>query len=488
MTISSNLRRAGPYSGNGSATAFPFDFKVFAKADVRVTLTDEQGLESTLVLNSDYTVTLSSDQDSQPGGTVSYPVSGPPMPAGRKLTLSGSLPYSQPADIQNMGGFYPQVIEDALDRLVVQTQQLNEQLSRTVKVNISDPTPPDQLFAAVLSQASGYASAAAGSAAASSGFADDSAGYANLARDWATKLGAPVDGSEFSAKHYAQLAAQGMGLPVFPSTGIPTTDVGPIFVLGQGPMGWDSVDARYVVTNGEHGQCRFVYVSPTECRLMPRNGDGLIINGRQYRIDPAGIPLAPGGVTTGQTHYVYAKDNGTGGIALEGLLASANPHSRHTDGVEIKTGDPTRTLVGMFWLDGSGHFLSSPVFDFVASWFNRTERMVTNTVSGSTSSTSDTALTGNIGLLTWGSTLLDGEYLGRVGNTAVAFSSANIHVGGVLAAGISVISRTASDPMLIISKNRNRTLSDGPVYADVWGAVSAGTGSYTGTYWLTAEA
>ena len=36
MTINSSTRIAGPYTGNGSTTAFPFSFKVFATADVTV--------------------------------------------------------------------------------------------------------------------------------------------------------------------------------------------------------------------------------------------------------------------------------------------------------------------------------------------------------------------------------------------------------------------------------------------------------------------
>ena len=37
MTISTEIRRAGPYTGNGSTTAFAFAFKVFAASQVRVT-------------------------------------------------------------------------------------------------------------------------------------------------------------------------------------------------------------------------------------------------------------------------------------------------------------------------------------------------------------------------------------------------------------------------------------------------------------------
>lgn len=275
-------------------------------------------------------------------------------------------------------------------------------------------------------------------------------------------------------------------LNIIPSDQIPTSDIGLISTPSQGMMEWDG--SRYVAKWADHGQCRFVYVSQTECRLMPCNGNGLIINGRQYRIDPAGIPLSPSGLVPAQTYYAYAKDNGFGGMALEPLLASANGHSAGADGVEIKTGDRSRTLVGMFWLDGDVKFLSSSTFDFVASWFNQTDKMVTNIVNNSTTASIDAPLTGNIGLLTWGSTLLSGEYLGRVSNTAIAFSSANIHVGGIVAAGMSVINRTPGDASMILSLNRVKSISDGPMYSDVWGAVTNGAGSYTGNYRLMGRA
>lgn len=279
-----------------------------------------------------------------------------------------------------------------------------------------------------------------------------------------------------------------LGLVTYAANALPSIDLGPIFIEGVGPAEWDAVLGGYRELPTAHGQCRFVYVSQTECRLMPCNGNGLVINGRQYRIDPAGIPLSPSGLVPAQTYYAYAKDNGFGGMALEPLLASANAHSTGSDGVEIKTGDPSRTLVGMFWLDGDVKFLRSSTFDFVASWFNRTERMVTNSVSNTTGASVEAPLTGNIGLLAWSSTLLSGEYLGRVTNTAIAFSSANIHVGGATAAGMSVINRTPNDPSMILSLNRVKSVSDGPVYADVWGAVTTGAGTYAGNYRLMGSA
>lgn len=63
MTVPSTARRAGPYTGNGSTTTFSFTFKTFAAGDLLVTRMDALGLETTLVLNSDYSVSLNVDQD-----------------------------------------------------------------------------------------------------------------------------------------------------------------------------------------------------------------------------------------------------------------------------------------------------------------------------------------------------------------------------------------------------------------------------------------
>lgn len=139
MTISSTTRKAGPFFGNGAATSFPFPFKVFKKQDVLVTLTNASGADTVLVLDSDYTVELNPDQDASPGGQVTYPRAGAPMPSGFRLTLTGGLAYDQPTDIQNTGGFYPQVVEDMSDRSTIQIQQLAEEVARTLKFSVSDP-------------------------------------------------------------------------------------------------------------------------------------------------------------------------------------------------------------------------------------------------------------------------------------------------------------------------------------------------------------
>lgn len=172
MTISSSTRKAGPYSCTGAITQFPFAFKVFTTADVRVTLTDAAGVETTLTLGADYTVTLNSNQDSNPGGTVTTTQA---YGSGNLVTLTSALQNLQPITLTNNGGFYPQVIDDALDRLTIMVQQLDEQVSRSYKVAVSSNLTPSASLSQYLTQAQNSAASAATAASASYGSASDSA-------------------------------------------------------------------------------------------------------------------------------------------------------------------------------------------------------------------------------------------------------------------------------------------------------------------------
>lgn len=135
MTISSETRGAGPYVGNDTATAFPFAFKVFSASDVQVISTDSDGAETTLTLTTDYTVTLNSNQDSNPGGTVTLPAV---LATGDKLTITSDIAPLQATDLTNQGGFYPKVITNALDKLTILIQQILNGLGRSIKLPISN--------------------------------------------------------------------------------------------------------------------------------------------------------------------------------------------------------------------------------------------------------------------------------------------------------------------------------------------------------------
>lgn len=135
MTVANTLRKAGPFTGNGVTTAFPFTFKCFATSDLVVTeLTIATNVETTKTLTTHYTVSLNADQDTSPGGTVNAVVA---PSSAVKWTITSAVPAAQSADLISGGAFYPKNIEDSLDKLTILVQQLQELQSRSLLLPVS---------------------------------------------------------------------------------------------------------------------------------------------------------------------------------------------------------------------------------------------------------------------------------------------------------------------------------------------------------------
>lgn len=128
MTVPATARRAGPYTGTGTQTAFPFGFRVFSSTDVRVALASA-GVEVTLTPGTQYTVAINPDQDTTPGGTVNV-ATAPAV--GQTLAIVGGTPYTQTLDLPAGGNYSPIALENALDRMVFQTQRLAEEQGRAL--------------------------------------------------------------------------------------------------------------------------------------------------------------------------------------------------------------------------------------------------------------------------------------------------------------------------------------------------------------------
>jgi len=236
MTISSVLRKAGPYTGNGSTKQFPFAFKVFSSTDVVVVRTDPNALESTLTLGADYSVTLNSDQDASPGGTVV--VFSAPLPA-YLLTIASGVPNLQTLDLTNQGGFYPRVINTALDRLTIQIQQVAEEVSRTFKVPLSSAVGPGNSVADYVNQAVDSATEAASSAVTSGSYSAQSAGFA--ANSQSAALASAASASAASASAQAATTPTAAALVAYLDNFFPVSELMPfvgMYVLG----GWDLGD------------------------------------------------------------------------------------------------------------------------------------------------------------------------------------------------------------------------------------------------------
>jgi hypothetical protein len=173
MTVAVSTWKAGPYVGNGSATSFTFDFKCLAKEDLRVVYSvTATGVESDLVLDSDYTVALNPDQETDPGGSVTYPISGTPLGSAHKLTIVSNVAVEQSTDITNLGGFYPQVVENALDKTTILIAQMQETLSRAAIVGVSSGVNPLELVNDLITSSADVAAAAATATAAAAAASD----------------------------------------------------------------------------------------------------------------------------------------------------------------------------------------------------------------------------------------------------------------------------------------------------------------------------
>jgi hypothetical protein len=119
--------------GNGLTTSFDFTFPVPLASELFVYYTTTAGVTSLLPSNS-YTVTGIGTDD---GGAVTYPVSGGPIPQGSYLTIQRIVPYQQLTSLVNQSGYYPNVVENALDYLTMQTQQLAQGLQLSLQVPLA---------------------------------------------------------------------------------------------------------------------------------------------------------------------------------------------------------------------------------------------------------------------------------------------------------------------------------------------------------------
>ena len=191
MTISSTVRIAGPYIGSGAATVFSFAFKVFAAAEMQVAkLNTTSNVETILTLTTDYTVQLNGDQNGTPGGTITLPAV---LASGYNLTITSDIANLQQTDLTNQGGFYPEVITDALDRATIQIQQL-DQNNRAIKIPLSDGVLDMTTPVVAARQGKYLAFDTFGLPVVSSGTGSDSALRTDLANATAASAGSRLSG------------------------------------------------------------------------------------------------------------------------------------------------------------------------------------------------------------------------------------------------------------------------------------------------------
>ena len=136
-------RLAGPFTSEGQSR-LPFGFLIFEKTDVYVATADDPEAQARiLVYGQDYSVEMNSDQAATPGGTV---VLTTPIIKGNIFVVGSAVAYTQNMQLTNYSRFPPEIINEAMDRVVVQIQQLVERLGRTLSVPPTSDSTPEQLI------------------------------------------------------------------------------------------------------------------------------------------------------------------------------------------------------------------------------------------------------------------------------------------------------------------------------------------------------
>ncbi len=123
------------FNCNGVQTVFPFAFKIFSKStDIRVILTSSLGVETELTYITHFTVTATNDNFDN-GGNVTTVAT---YDTGNKITIVRELGITQGSDYVENGPFPAAAFEADLDKRVMVEQQLDEKITRGLRVPITD--------------------------------------------------------------------------------------------------------------------------------------------------------------------------------------------------------------------------------------------------------------------------------------------------------------------------------------------------------------
>ena len=130
MTISSTTVR-NSYSGDGSTDTFTYNFKIFQNSDIQVIIRSTDGTETIKTITTHYTVT---GAGASGGGSVIF-TSGNIPTSTQTVVLRRNIPQTQAIDYIANDPFPAESHEEGLDRATMAIQQLQEELTRSIKLS-----------------------------------------------------------------------------------------------------------------------------------------------------------------------------------------------------------------------------------------------------------------------------------------------------------------------------------------------------------------
>lgn len=243
---------------------------------------------------------------------------------------------------------------------------------------------------------------------------------------------------------------------------------------------WTAQDRDITVADilDNHGRCRLAKTG-SDLVLSPFNGNTLVINSAIYEIPDAGVSLAPSGLSSGTTYYIYAYMN-SGTMTLEQSTTAYAVQAG--TGVYIKSADATRTLVGMERATGATTWQG-----LCRSWFNDPGYVASGafTANRTTTSASYASINSEIQtpFLVWTGEVVQISANGVMSNSGGSNNTfASLGISGTTAEDVVVygtVSGVTSNTPIALVLNKGG-LTEGYYYADLLGKVSGGTGTYVG--------
>ena len=129
MTLST-LTVKNSYSGNGSTTAFNYTFGINSTSELKVIIRSSLGTETTKTITTHYTVA----DAGAAGGTVTF-TSGNTPASGETVVLIRDTDLTQETDYVANDPFPAETHEDALDKMQMQIQEIQEEVDRSIKLS-----------------------------------------------------------------------------------------------------------------------------------------------------------------------------------------------------------------------------------------------------------------------------------------------------------------------------------------------------------------
>mgnify|MGYP003667970602 CR=1 FL=1 len=182
-------------NGNGSGTRFPFTpIQIFDASEVELYITETATGTTTQVTHgsgpTDFNVDISLEPNQSASGSVIYPADEvTPLPSGWSYSILRKVPLLQQVEVENQGGYNPEVQEQIFDRATMGLLQIQEQVERSVKIGVGDNTDPADLVSSLVEASATAAAASITATAAEVSASSSAAASAASATESATSVG-----------------------------------------------------------------------------------------------------------------------------------------------------------------------------------------------------------------------------------------------------------------------------------------------------------